>query len=169
MSTNNFARFDVAIAGGGPAGASAAIHLAMQGKRVLLAEAKKFPRPKLCGEFISPECLDHFKRLGVADQMMSAGGASITRTVFYARGGQSVEVPSEWFSSGASALGLSRAEMDHRLLQRAGAAGVTVIEDAHVSGLQIQDGAVTGLKVKHGEQLHEYAATINIDATGRTR
>src|SRR6267378_8080463 len=96
--------YDVIIAGGGPAGASAAIHLAARGARVLLAEQKKFPRAKLCGEFISPECLDHFERLGVSDRMMTAGGARLTQTVFYSRGGCSVNVPSEWFSSQPGAL-----------------------------------------------------------------
>ena len=77
--------FDVAIAGAGPAGASAAIQLALTGARVLLIEEKKFPRAKLCGEFISPECLTHFKRLGVMDQMSAAGGAAVSETVFYSR------------------------------------------------------------------------------------
>ena len=66
MSVNN--NYDVIIAGGGPAGSSAAINLALRGARVLLVEQKKFPRAKLCGEFISPECADLFARLGVADQ-----------------------------------------------------------------------------------------------------
>ena len=34
--------YDVAIAGAGPAGTSAAIHLATQGARVLLVEQKRF-------------------------------------------------------------------------------------------------------------------------------
>ena len=63
--------YDVIIAGGGPAGSSAAIHLATRGARVLLAEQKKFPRAKLCGEFISPECALHFERLGVVDQIFA--------------------------------------------------------------------------------------------------
>src|ERR671938_648567 len=115
--------YDVVIAGGGPAGTSAAIHLANAGARVLLAEQKRVPRAKLCGEFISPECLEHFKRLGVNEAMSEAKGARLVETVFYARGGSSVSVPSEGFgASGGTAvmaLGLSRAEMDARLLRRA--------------------------------------------------
>ena len=133
MSSTN--TFDVAIAGAGPAGSSAAIQLALAGARVLLIEEKKFPRPKLCGEFISPECLTHFKRLGVMEQMSAAGGAAVSETVFYSRHGNSVAVPSEWFMSGTQALGLSRSEMDHRLLQRAKHAGVLVLEEAHASRL----------------------------------
>src|SRR6266705_6405975 len=90
----NSHNYDVIIAGGGPAGASAAIHLAISGARVLLAEQKKFPREKLCGEFISPECALHFERLGVIDRMLAAGPARLNETVFYARTGKSVCVPS---------------------------------------------------------------------------
>ena len=161
--------FDVAIAGAGPAGTSAAIQLAAGGARVLLVEEKKFPRAKLCGEFISPECLPHFKRLGVMDQMLGAGGASIGETVFYSRRGSSVAVPSEWFKSGTSALGLSRSEMDHQLLERAKGAGVEVLEDAHASRLIREPEDVRGIQVKTGDVTRDYQALITIDATGRTR
>ncbi|MDQ5844828.1 MAG: NAD(P)/FAD-dependent oxidoreductase [Acidobacteriota bacterium] len=161
--------YDVAIAGAGPAGTSAAIQLASAGRRVLLLEEKKFPRSKLCGEFISPECLPHFQQLGVVDEMIAAGGAAIGETVFYTRRGHSVAVPSQWFESGADALGLSRSEMDHRLLERAKSVGVTVLEDAHASGVLQQEQRVCGLIAKTGETLSEYSATVTIDATGRTR
>jgi flavin-dependent dehydrogenase len=166
--------FDVAIAGAGPAGTSAAIRLAMDEARVLLVEEKKFPRPKLCGEFISPECLAHFKQLGVGEQMLAAGGASLSQTVFYSRRGHSVAVPSEWFKSGTNALGLSRSEMDHKLLERAKSAGVVVIEESHASGLIRERGQVRGIRVKpahlNGDTVSDdYRALVTIDATGRTR
>jgi flavin-dependent dehydrogenase len=161
--------YDVIIAGGGPAGTSAAIQLAGNGARVLLVEEKKFPRAKLCGEFISPECLAHFKRLGVLDQMTSAGGTALSETVFYSRRGHRVSVPSEWFGSGASALGLSRSEMDDKLLKRAKEAGVVVMEQTHASGLVQERGSVLGISVKNAEGVKEYRSLITIDATGRAR
>ncbi len=166
--------FDVAIAGAGPAGTSAAIQLAMDGARVLLVEEKKFPRPKLCGEFISPECLAHFKRLEVADQMLAAGGTSLTQTVFYSRRGHHVAVPSEWFKSGTNALGLSRSEMDLKLIERAKSSGVVVIEGAHAAGLIREGGQVRGMRVKpahvNGDGgISDHLALVTIDATGRAR
>src|ERR671933_106926 len=137
--------FDVIIVGGGPAGASAAIHLAGRGARVLLAEQKRFPREKLCGEFISPECLEHFARLGALERMEAAHGACVARTVFYAPSGRSLTVPSAWFAGGGeAALGLSRAEMDARLLERARESGVCVLEDATLEGVIVEEDAREG-------------------------
>jgi flavin-dependent dehydrogenase len=161
--------YDVIIAGGGPAGASAAIHLAAGGARVLLLEQKKFPRAKLCGEFISPECTPHFERLGVAEKMLAAGPAKLTETVFYSRRGKSVSVPSAWFGVRGVALGLSRAEMDERLLRRASAAGAEVLEDAHVVNLLFGRDRVEGVVVKYDGREAGYRAPVTIDATGRTR
>lgn len=163
------AEFDTVIVGGGPAGASAAIHLAASGARVLLAERERFPREKLCGEFISPECLEHFARLGVLEAM-KRGGARVSETIFYAPSGRGVRVPSAWFGAQErDALGLSRAEMDARLLSRAREVGVTVIEEATLASLVVEDERVRGVRLHAGGEVLEFRARVTLDATGRHR
>ncbi len=158
--------FDVIIAGAGPAGSSAAIHLARNGLRVLLVEQKKFPRAKLCGEFISPECQRHFENLGVAEAIKLSIPAAITETIFYSTRGHHVTIPSNWFGKPA-ALGLSRAVMDHVLLQRARDCGVTVLEGTTIAESIREGHTVRGVKLKTNEQYEQYWAPLTIDATGR--
>src|SRR6202030_3769376 len=56
-------RYDLIIIGGGPAGTSAAISAAREGASVLLLERGRFPRHKVCGEFVSAESLSLLKTL----------------------------------------------------------------------------------------------------------
>ena len=155
----------IVVVGGGPAGSSVAIRLAQNNFRVTLIEREKFPREKLCGEFISPECLRHFRDLGVFDEMLSAGGDRIAETYFYAVSGKSIAVPSHWFDGGEAALSLSRAEMDLRLLGRAREVGVEVMEETSIVGY-----GENHLKIrrKTGET-DEIEGDLFIDATGRSR
>ena len=162
--------YDCVIVGAGPAGSSAAIRLARRGLRVLLVEQKKFPRGKLCGEFISPECLTHFAELDVLNEMQAGGGISLERTVFYTRNGRSISVPSSWFVANKHALGLSRAEMDLHLLNRARSVGVEVLEETSAKALLFAENRVNGVSVKNREgDERSAAASLVIDATGRGR
>jgi flavin-dependent dehydrogenase len=101
--------------------------------------------------------------------MSAARGVLVSETVFYSRRGNSVGVPSEWFKSGTHALGLSRGEMDLQLLARAKGIGVTVLEEAHASGLVWEREVVRGIRVRTGGATRDYQALITVDATGRTR
>ena len=162
--------YDVVIAGGGPAGSSLAIRLASAGMSVLVAEQKRFPREKLCGEFISPECLSHFDELGVLPDI-SSQSSRIAETVFYARSGRSVEVPSKWFGPDDTvALGLSRSEMDNVLLRRAAGVGVDVCEDTAAVGILAEGEQITGIKLRvgKGDDVGVNAKLV-VDATGRSR
>lgn len=165
---NQLEDYDVIIAGGGPAGSSAAIHLAQSGIRVLLVEQKEFPRAKLCGEFISPECFEHFKKLGVADEMLSCNPATLTETVFYSRSGHRVSVPSGWFGT-RSAVGLSRAEMDNNLLRRAATVGADTLQNAIVTDVIDCGDRICGVRIRTNNEERTYHSKITIDATGRSR
>lgn len=163
-------KYDVMIVGAGPAGSSLAIRLATEGFRVAIAEQKKFPRHKLCGEFISPECLAHFSEIGVSEKIAAANGASLRETVFYSLAGRSVSIRSDVFGSGAVAIGLSRSEMDEILLDRARSAGVVVFEETTAIGLIFDGTRTIGIELRdQGMQKHEVFAPIVVDATGRSR
>lgn len=157
----------IVIVGAGPAGTSLAIRLAMKGFSPVLIERERFPRQKLCGEFISPECLRHFSDLGVSDSMLSAGGDHISETRFYEPAGKSVSVPSTWFG-GEFALSLSRAQMDLRLMERAAELGVVVFQETKAVGLARQNKELWELKIRNGNGASsEIDANLIIDATGR--
>lgn len=161
----------IAVVGAGPAGASLAIRLARKDFRVTLIERERFPRQKLCGEFVSPECFRHFRELEVFNAMFAAGGEQISETVFYAPNGKSVGVPSKWFGeNGAGALSLSRAEMDFRLLEKARSCGVEVLEEYSVVNVLFENEKVCGVKVKDKNgAAKKIFSDLTIDASGRAK
>jgi geranylgeranyl reductase family protein len=61
--------YDALIVGAGPAGSSAAYHLAASGVDVLLVDRASFPRTKACGDAIMPPALVELERMGVADEV----------------------------------------------------------------------------------------------------
>src|SRR5207237_10116525 len=63
--------FDVAVIGGGPAGSVCAAFCAASGLSVVLIERERFPREKVCGDCLNPECWPILRRLGI-DQRVRA-------------------------------------------------------------------------------------------------
>src|SRR4051794_12506993 len=114
---------DVIVIGGGPAGSAAAIQLAGKGLRVRLYEKKQFPRPKLCGGFLSPESLADLEQLGVMPQVLAAGAQPVSRTVISAPSGAVAVAPLP-----APALAISRERLDAILLEQAARSGVEILQ-----------------------------------------
>jgi len=52
--------YDCIVVGAGPAGGSAAYHLAKRGRRVLVLEKEALPRYKPCGGGVSPQVAEWF-------------------------------------------------------------------------------------------------------------
>src|SRR5437879_2300198 len=75
--------YDIAVIGGGPAGCAAAITARQNGARVLLLERGKFPRPKVCGEFVSSEALELLRELlGNSTPLLESAAAISSARVF---------------------------------------------------------------------------------------
>ncbi len=58
-------RYDAIVIGAGPAGSTAAIELARQGRSVAIVEKASFPRRKVCGEFLSATTVPILHHLGI--------------------------------------------------------------------------------------------------------
>lgn len=162
--------YDVIIIGGGPAGTSAAITLAGRGARVLVLEEKRMPRPKLCGEFITPESFPTLERLGVMSAMMAAGAQRLTQLSLVVASGKRVHTPMSAMSDIADwAMSLSRARFDQILFERARAAGAECREGIAVRQCVVEAGNARGveaLQLADG-QMVRYDARLIIDASGR--
>lgn len=107
--------FDLAIIGGGPAGTAAAITAARSNLRVLLLEGGRFPRHKVCGEFVSPEGVTLLADLGLRRLLTAAPRIAAVR-IF--AGGLTAQFP---LYSAAAAI--SRYDLDNMLWERALTAG----------------------------------------------
>jgi flavin-dependent dehydrogenase len=167
--TGNIEHFDVAIVGAGPAGSSAAIRLARSGRKVLLVDKAAFPRDKLCGEFVSPECLDHFQELGISERIFSLIPPKLSQTVFHSSSGRSLSIPNEWLSvNNSPSIGVSRLSLDNAFLTEAANAGVDVRVNTSFVDAVVSDGKACGLRLRGpcGND-YEIRSNIAIDATGR--
>src|SRR3954469_24638507 len=107
--------FDVVIAGAGPAGGSLALRLATAGLRVALVDAARFPRDKLCGEFLSPEAWGALADLGLAEAVAGSGYRPIRRVRLTTPSGRVLDAE----FPGPPGIGLGRSVLDDLLVQHA--------------------------------------------------
>ena len=108
---------DILIIGGGLAGLTAAIHLALEGKHVGVIEMNTYPHHKVCGEYVSKEILPYFNRLGLFPS--SVGAVDITQFQISTHKGYLIETELP-----LGGFGISRYALDNLLYQRAKELGV---------------------------------------------
>jgi flavin-dependent dehydrogenase len=115
------------IIGGGPAGAAAAIRLALAGNPPTLIERSAGPHHKVCGDFLSADAIAALAALGVDLARFVPACIKRIRLVHGERVA-SVALP-------FSAFGLSRQVLDEAVLARAQAAGARVVRGYAVRSL----------------------------------
>jgi menaquinone-9 beta-reductase len=162
-------QFEVAISGAGLAGASLALRLARRGVKVALLDATSFPRDKVCGEFLSPECWGVLDRMGLADQVERSSYHAIHRVRISTPKGREVTAKIVGLD-GLPGIGLSRYFLDDLIVREARNAGAEVFEGARVVGPIVEAGRVVGVQINSRcpDAPSEIRAKITIAADGRT-
>jgi flavin-dependent dehydrogenase len=163
---------DVVVVGAGPAGAASAILFAERGFDVLVLERAAFPRPKLCGEYLSPETARVLDRLGVLKSLDTAGatplaGMRITApdgTVLTARYGP----VGPWRPYRDHAMAVPREVLDTLLAERMRALPIDFRERVRVTDVVIEGGRVVGVDgVDAGGATQRFRARLVVAADGR--
>jgi len=109
--------WDLVVVGAGIAGSATAILAAREGLRVLLIEAKRFPREKVCGGCLNPRAIDYLTRLGVAEELMRRGTVALGQLhVQFGRVPHRWSIPNLW--------SVRRSTVDSILVQKAIESGV---------------------------------------------
>jgi geranylgeranyl reductase family protein len=129
--------FDVAIVGAGPAGSSAAIHLARKGYSVALLDKQRFPREKLCGDFLNPINWPLLRDLEVDRGLLECVHEKVMTFRFTSFSGDEAEVPLPESQNGALfGLGVRRFDLDYVLLKKAESEGATLFQECKLRDLK---------------------------------
>ncbi|MFZ8968544.1 MAG: NAD(P)/FAD-dependent oxidoreductase [Ilumatobacteraceae bacterium] len=138
-------RVDIAVIGGGPAGAAAGIAAAQAGLRVVVLEKSEHGRDKICGDGLTPRAVAAMDRLGVPlDGAHRIGGLRMVA------GRQVRELP--WPSGGRfpdHGAVWPRRRLDAALIDAAAAAGADVRFGVEAEPV-IDDGRVVGVSTPSG-------------------
>lgn len=153
--------FDVIVAGGNVAGASAAFHLASKGLQVALVERRSRARigSRSCGDGIERY---QFEKLGLP----------IPRGEFLLRDIEHAYINSpDWkvrLHGEMAGIAIDRFALNQYLVSRALDAGVQMIDRVEAAGPIVEDGYVMGIHCRplHGGDAFRILAPVTVDATG---
>ncbi|UIF88084.1 NAD(P)/FAD-dependent oxidoreductase [Cupriavidus sp. UYPR2.512] len=167
-------RYDVAIAGGGPAGSAAAIALARSGLRVLIADAQKHPGAGetssfRIGEGLPPSARHLLRELGVLERVLDGGHRLSHGTVAF-WGAAAPHFNDFMLQLHGPGLQLDRPRFDASLRDASRAAGAELTESAQLridtAAASAHEPHVLSLSAHDGD-MRTLTARWIVDATGR--
>ena len=147
----------VVIIGGGPAGSSLAFSLARSGVRVLVLDRARFPRPKPCAEYLSPQASRVLASMNILDEVEHSGAAQLAGMEIRAPSG--IRVIGEFAGCSVKGfrdrgLSIRRELLDAILLRAARDAGAEVRESTHaVDVLRDDRGRARGVRTRGGQEI----------------
>jgi 2-polyprenyl-6-methoxyphenol hydroxylase-like FAD-dependent oxidoreductase len=139
--------YDGVIVGGGPAGAVMAWALAREGARVVVLDRARFPREKVCGDFIEPRGLRLFRAMGCLPALEKRQPLPISHVSIFLNArrayhgsipfyGQTHDLPPHGYI-------VPRLQLDMLLLEAARTAGAEFLEGCSATNVSIDKSGVT--------------------------
>jgi flavin-dependent dehydrogenase len=158
--------WDLIVLGAGVAGSATAYWAAKLGLKVLLVEAKRFPREKVCGGCLNSRAQQMLDSIGILDDLRTAGAVPLTQIhVRVQRLGYTWNIP--------PLLSVRRSTLDSLLAQAAIQAGVSFLSETTGSIVSKEHGFVQVRlqRTKHDGNIFNVTATskLVVLATGLTR
>ncbi len=153
--------YDCIVVGGGPAGVSTAYSMAKFNRKVLLVDRKSHDNigNKTCGDALD---MASTKILYEAFGLELPNGDEVSEYLKFL----SVETKDVKVSFNAPGYTVDRHIFGQRLLKEAEDAGVTVISNATVREVIIEDNYVKGIKYLKNKEMHEVRAKLIADCSG---
>ena len=139
-------RFDIAVIGGGPAGAATAIRAARQGARVVVLEKGAHGRDKICGDGLTPRAVAALNELEIP-----LDGAHLIDGLRMIAGKQVRELP--WPDTGRFPIHGAvwpRRRLDAALIDAAADAGADVRFEVSAEPVLDRTGRATGVTTQNG-------------------
>lgn len=152
-------RVDVAIVGGGPAGAALAARLAGSGRDVVVLERAPHWRWRACGVFASPAAMAALRRTDLDDPTLAAVAQPIPAMNVETPAGTAFQLTYGAEDGGAEAVGFDRSKLDPALLQLARDRGADVRAGSNVIAVDLDQGDLE-VRSMDGEVIHLRAAVV---------
>ena len=160
---------DVIVVGGGPAGSALAWALARRGIDTVLLERARFPREKVCGDFVDPRGLAILRAMGCLARLEQSSPLPITRTSTFVDWERQYSGPIPFYGLSdrlpAHGYTFPRHELDAVMLEGAAAAGASVHEQTAVSEVNAGSSGVEVL-AQRGSRSVRYGAHLIAGADG---
>ena len=157
------------VVGGGPAGSTLAWDLARQGVDVTVLERTRFPREKVCGDYVEPRGLRILERMGTLERLETGGPLRITHSATFVDGECRYRGEIPFYGPGGDlpphGYIIARDELDDAMLRTAAEAGATVHEETQATAVDAGAGGVT-VEAKRGGKSVRYRARLVAGADG---